>query len=198
MVHNYRYSHARRGFRTLVLHCPEQPMIVRESTPTSDCSICICDPYPFSPLIPQSPTSPDFSFLSCTHASFPDLSIELNASYLRSSTPDQVSQSQEKSTSLEDISTPPGQLQNKRVPLTPVTPPVPLFCHKLVGDNLVTRVLPRNMRADHQSQSLHYFNMYAVQDRTDLSHLSNESRVIDSDDIDLGKLLPLAEDYDAL
>ena len=67
-----------------------------------------------------------------------------------------------------------------------------------MGDNLDTRVLPRNMRADHQSQSLHYFNMYAVQDRIDLSHLSNESRVIDSDDIDLGKLLPLAEDYDAL
>ena len=105
-------------------YCPEQPMIVRESTPTSDCSMCMCisDPFPSSPLIPQSPTSPDFSFLSCTHASSPDLSIELNASYLRSSTPDQVSQSQEKSTSLEDISTPPA-------PEQPLTPQLHHLCH---------------------------------------------------------------------
>ena len=54
------------------------------------------------------------------------------------------------------------------------------------------------MRADHQSQSLHYFNMYAVQDRVDLSHLSNESRIIDPDEIDFSKFLPSAEDYKAI
>ena len=54
------------------------------------------------------------------------------------------------------------------------------------------------MTVDHQSQSLHYFNMYAVQDRVDLSHLSNESRIIDPDEIDFSKFLPLAEDYEAI
>ncbi len=54
------------------------------------------------------------------------------------------------------------------------------------------------MRVDHQSQSLHYFNVYAVQDRVDLSHLSNESRIIDPDEVDFSKFVPLAEDYEAI
>ena len=54
------------------------------------------------------------------------------------------------------------------------------------------------MRADHQSQSLRYYNMYAVQDRVDLSHLSNESRIIDPDEIDFSNFVPSAEDYEAI
>ena len=74
----------------------------------------------------------------------------------------------------------------------------PYLCYKLIGDNIDKTIKPRDMRVDHQSQSLHYFNMYAVQDRVDLSHLSNESRIIDPDEIDFSKFLPLAEDYEAI
>ena len=56
---------------------------------------------------------------------------------------------------------------------------------------------PRDTRADHQSQSLHYFNIYAVQDQVDLSHLSNEPRITDPDKINLHKFMPLV-DYEAI
>ena len=70
--------------------------------------------------------------------------------------------------------------------------------YKLIGDNIDKNVKPRDMRADHQTMSLHYFNVYAVQDRFDLGHLSNESRILDHGDVDLSNLLPTAKDYDAL
>ena len=51
-----------------------------------------------------------------------------------------------------------------------VFPPVPSgYVHgslwygfKIVGDNLDKTIKPRDMRSNHQSQSLHYFNLYAA------------------------------------
>ena len=51
------------------------------------------------------------------------------------------------------------------------------------------------MTTDNQCQSLHCYKTFAVQDRIDLSQLLDESRIIDPSDIDLGQLLPSAEDY---
>ena len=176
------------------------PSIIRESTPNSDSSILSSDLFPPSPLTPPgSPTSgPDFSFLSC--ASSPDKTTELkeieSCDILRSSTPKQVSSlreeeppsqdAQEMSTSQEQdcLSQEYASPSPEHISLVPI---MAYLCYKLLGDNIDKKVKPTDMRADHQSKSLHYFNMYAVQDRVDLSHLSNECRIIDPDEIEFSK-----------
>ncbi|KAL5475266.1 hypothetical protein EMCRGX_G027343 [Ephydatia muelleri] len=45
---------------------------------------------------------------------------------------------------------------------------------KLVGDNIDKTIKPRDMRLNKQATSLHYFNVYAVKDRIDFSHLSKD------------------------
>lgn len=72
------------------------------------------------------------------------------------------------------------------------------FGFKLVGDNLDKTVKPRDMRQDHTSQSLHYFNVYAVRDRIDFSSLSCDSAVNDTNDIDIGQFLPSVAEEEAL
>lgn len=62
---------------------------------------------------------------------------------------------------------------------------------KLVGDK---DVRPRDMRSDHQTQSLHYFHTYAVADRVDSSGVSDERRCHDVDSVQLNKLLPNSRD----
>ena len=47
--------------------------------------------------------------------------------------------------------------------------PSPWFGFKIVGDNIDKMIKLRYMRCDRQNQSLHYFHMYAVWDRIDLS-----------------------------
>ena len=42
---------------------------------------------------------------------------------------------------------------------------------KIVGDNIDKYVEPRDMTADAQASTLHYFNMCAVRDRLDTSQL---------------------------
>ena len=44
---------------------------------------------------------------------------------------------------------------------------------KLVGDNIDWTIHPRFVRIDQQTQSVHYFNCYALKDRIDLSSLSD-------------------------
>lgn len=44
---------------------------------------------------------------------------------------------------------------------------------KIVGDNIDKHVKPRDMRLDHQSQSLNYFHAYAVWDRINLMSFSS-------------------------
>jgi hypothetical protein len=41
------------------------------------------------------------------------------------------------------------------------------------------------MRVDHQGLSLHYFHVYAVQDRISFQHLSNMPRLVTVEDIDV-------------
>ena len=65
---------------------------------------------------------------------------------------------------------------------------------KLVGDNLDKEVVPREMRSDHQKQSLHYFHTYAVKDRIDLSEVSDQKVQPDLQSIQLTELLPTGND----
>ena len=81
---------------------------------------------------------------------------------------------------------------------TPSAVPVSQLSFKLVGDNIDKTVRPRHMRVDHQAASLHYFNVYAVQDRISFQHLSNTPRLIYPDDVDVNKFLPTAADSTAL
>ena len=87
-----------------------------------------------------------------------------------------------------------------------VFPPVPSgYVHgslwygfKIVGDNLDKTIKPRDMRSNHQSQSLHYFNLYAVRDRIDYRPFSCESSIIDPTEVDLSVFVPSAADMDSL
>lgn len=67
--------------------------------------------------------------------------------------------------------------------------------YKLVGDNVDKNIRPSFQRVDRRTQSLHYFNVYAVQDRVDFSMYSNEPQhtaAIPS------SLMPSAEDVSAV
>lgn len=73
-----------------------------------------------------------------------------------------------------------------------------LTTYKLVGDSIDKNVRPREMRSDHQTQSLHYFHTYAVRDRIDLSDFSNSSHLPDISSIQLTQLLPSEADIKAI
>ena len=47
-----------------------------------------------------------------------------------------------------------------------ISPQMQLFGVKLCRDNLDWSITPSFIRADHQTQSIHYFHSYAVRDRT--------------------------------
>lgn len=72
-----------------------------------------------------------------------------------------------------------------------------LVTYKLVGDNIDKDVKPRQMRFDYQTRSLHYFHTYALQDRVDLSSLSDEPRPLPTP-IDLTVILPDKADDECL
>ena len=65
---------------------------------------------------------------------------------------------------------------------------------KLVGDNIDKTIKPRDMRIDHQTQSLHYFHSFAVKDRVNFSSLPNTISLINPPEIDLQCFLPTADD----
>ena len=69
---------------------------------------------------------------------------------------------------------------------------------KLVVDNIDKNTTPRYMRCDKQTSSLHYFHVYAVSDRVDVSQSSNQISMIDSNSIDFNALLPSVEDVNNL
>ena len=69
-----------------------------------------------------------------------------------------------------------------------------LKTYKMVGDNLDTNVVPREMRVDYQTRSLHYFQSYALRDRVDLSTLSSEVNAPDVSKINLESFLPSSGD----
>ena len=83
---------------------------------------------------------------------------------------------------------------------TPISVPAlePMLSFRLVGDNIDKTVRPRHMRVDHQNLSLHYFHVYAVQDRISFQHLSSTPMLVTLEDIDVNKFLPNADDYTTL
>ena len=78
----------------------------------------------------------------------------------------------------------------------PSTPAVPTF--KIVGDNIDKHVKPREMRIDAQATSLHYFNIYAVQDRLDMTSLPDDAAMPDLSSVRFEDVLPDHDDDIAL
>ena len=70
--------------------------------------------------------------------------------------------------------------------------------YKLVGDNIDKFVTLRDMRSNHQTQSLHYFHVYGVRDRVDLANESDRPALPDPSSIDVEVLLPSPEDDEAM
>ena len=54
------------------------------------------------------------------------------------------------------------------------------------------------MRLSHQSNLLHYFNVYAVRDRIDFHDLEGTAQLIDRGAVDFSKFFPTAEDGSVL
>ena len=69
---------------------------------------------------------------------------------------------------------------------------------KIVGDNVDKYVKPRDMREDNQAKSLHYFHVHALQDRLDLSTLSDELPSPDLSSVQIESILPTPEDQVAM
>ena len=73
--------------------------------------------------------------------------------------------------------------------------------YRLCGDNIDKNVYTRHMRIDHRNKSLHYFHMYAVENRVHFSELSEEcpdnSHVLDFQSV-AKSLLPSSRDDSTL
>ena len=69
---------------------------------------------------------------------------------------------------------------------------------KIVGDNIDKYVEPRDMTADAQASTLHYFNMYAVRDRLDTSQFPDSPSLPDIRAIRMKQILPTEEDHKIL
>lgn len=69
---------------------------------------------------------------------------------------------------------------------------------KLVGDNIDKNVHPRHETIERRSQSLHYFNVYAVLDRVDLSSFSDSFPRVDINSLPLQDLLPSPTNFSSL
>ena len=82
------------------------------------------------------------------------------------------------------------------ISFAPTTASLPTL--KLVGDNLDKDIKPRDMREDNQTQSLHYFHVYGVRDRIDLTNYDDQQPIPDISSICIDKLLPSKEDELAL
>ena len=65
---------------------------------------------------------------------------------------------------------------------------------KIVGDNIDKTVHSRHQTIDSPTQSLHYFNSYAVQDRIDLSSYSDTTPAINLEAVSMDILLPTEDD----
>ena len=70
------------------------------------------------------------------------------------------------------------------------------YSYVIVGDNLDENIRPRHMTSDHQTQSVHYFHCYAVQDRVDFHHLSNDEPMGDVSKLELSCFLPTVNESD--
>lgn len=68
----------------------------------------------------------------------------------------------------------------------------------LIGDNIDKNINPRDMRVDNQVKSIHYFHSYAVQDRIELSDLSDDLPECDIGSLPVTTFVPSVEDCTAL
>lgn len=73
-----------------------------------------------------------------------------------------------------------------------------LKTNKVVGDNVNRNVKPNDVRLDSQTQSLNYFQTYAVRDRLDLTDYDDTPRKLDATSIDTTNILPSQLDHDIL
>ena len=73
---------------------------------------------------------------------------------------------------------------------------IPTF--KLVSDNIDKTVTPREQVDGSHKESLHYFHMYAVKDRIDLSKMDDKIPTISIDDINVEDVLPTEVDDNSL
>ena len=72
--------------------------------------------------------------------------------------------------------------------------PSSLPSSKLVGDNVDKNIKPQDMRIDNQTKSLHYFHVYDVRDRIDLTEHDDEEPTPDISSISIDSILPSADD----
>ena len=79
---------------------------------------------------------------------------------------------------LPDVPTAVDETSDKTTKFTGSDPPCPSYhSYKLVGDNIDLSIKPRYMRYDRfKHQSLHYFHMYAVQNRINVSDLCRQKK----------------------
>ena len=91
-------------------------------------------------------------------------------------------------------------VQNYHSPVLcrPTDPPQPWHGYKLVGDNIDKNVKPRHQTLERQTNSLHYFNCYAVHDHLDLSSCSDDPPKVDLRTLDVDTILPSQQDLDDL
>lgn len=68
----------------------------------------------------------------------------------------------------------------------------------LVGDNVDKTIRPRHMTMDKQTQSIHYFQFYGVQDRINFRHLQNEGPIGSVSDLPMSAFLPDLHDCSVL
>ena len=68
----------------------------------------------------------------------------------------------------------------------------------LVGDNIDKTIRPRHMTMDKQTQSIHYFQFYGVQDRISFRHLPNEAPIGSVSDLPMSTFLPDLNDCSVL
>ena len=68
----------------------------------------------------------------------------------------------------------------------------------VVGDNIDKRIVPRNMRVEHQVQSLHYFHAYAALNRVKTLHLDDSKQIGDIKRLPLSTFLLSPEDCSTL
>ena len=62
-------------------------------------------------------------------------------------------------------------------------------------DNIDKEVKPRHMTNEHQAKSLHYFHVFAVQDRINFNHLPNQPTLVYSENINFTNFYPTVEDH---
>lgn len=142
---------------------------------------------------------------SCTPLAGSDTgNVDMDSTQSAASSDDSYTESSQQSSSPEHLIT--SQSSSDFDPLSPeldidsflgpeYQPCVPnLLTFRIVGDNIDKNIKPRNMTSEHQTRSLHYFHVYAVRDRIDLSKYNDKTPEPDIARMNFESLLPSSED----